>query len=132
MALPWFVPRNVLSAPGRPGAGDRILVGVIGTGVRGKHLIGNLPEAARVVAICDCYRRRISDTLKPAGKYAPLLARFAERDGPQCATYQDYRQMIGQAKLDAVAIAAPIITTCWRPCWPARRDWTCTRKSPSR
>jgi predicted dehydrogenase len=35
------------------------------------------------------------------------LAPFAERDAPRCATYEDYRQMIDEAKLDAVVIAAP-------------------------
>ena len=89
------------------GANDRIRVGVIGTGVRGKYLIGNLPESARVTAICDCATSRMAETLKPNKEFAEILASFRDQQAAHCKTYQDYRRMIDREKLDAVIIATP-------------------------
>ena len=54
------------------GANDRIRVRVIGTGVCGKYLIGNLPESARVTAICDCATSRMADTLDPQKPFTEI------------------------------------------------------------
>lgn len=89
------------------GANDRLRVGVIGTGVRGKYLIGNLPDSARVHAICDCATENMTATLKPDREFKKVLAGFEERDATHCTTYQDYRQMLDREKLDAVIIATP-------------------------
>lgn len=97
----------VCSAGPTSSSAERLRVGVIGTGVRGKYLIGNLPDAARVVAICDCAKSRIAGTLEPKGTFASVLAAFREKDASHCATYQDYRRMIDREKLDAVIIATP-------------------------
>ena len=109
LAAPWVVPSHVLGLGREPGANDRIHIGVIGTGIRGKYLIGNLPRAGRVVAICDCHAGRMAGTLKPAShsRYRSILGAFVERDAASCATYQDYRRMLDRARLDAVMIAAP-------------------------
>jgi predicted dehydrogenase len=88
-------------------ASNIVRVGVIGVGVRGKNLIGNLPESVRVTAICDCATMRIGSTLEPQGSLAPVLQRFKERDAANCVTYQDYRRLIDREKLDAVIIATP-------------------------
>jgi len=106
-ALPSLVPGGVLAAPGKPGANDRVIVGVIGTGIRGKHLIADLPEEGRVVAVCDSYLPRVADTLAPQGQYAGPLARFRERDAERCTAYQDFRKLLDREKLDAVMIATP-------------------------
>ena len=58
------------------GANNRIRVGVIGVGVRGKYLIGNLPDAVQVTAICDCATSRIGSALEP--KVAPIMERAIE------------------------------------------------------
>ena len=57
--------------------------------VRGKYLIGNLPERARVMAICDCAESQMNATLEPQGKFKSVLNRFRETDAPRCARYQD-------------------------------------------
>ncbi|MCH5372597.1 MAG: Gfo/Idh/MocA family oxidoreductase [Planctomycetes bacterium] len=106
-AMPAFIPRRVLSAPGRPGANDRVHLGVIGTGIRGKYLIGSLPGESRVVAICDSYLPRVADTLKPTGRDDESLAAFRESDAPHCTGYQDYRRLIDNETLDGVMIATP-------------------------
>lgn len=86
---------------------DRIRVGVIGTGVRGKYLIGNLPESARVTALCDCATSQMAGTLKPKKEFAEVLAGFRDHQAAHCTTYQDYRQLLDKEKLDAVIIATP-------------------------
>lgn len=86
---------------------NRVRIGVIGTGVRGKHLIGNLPEKARVEAICDCATSRMSETLTPKPAFKDVLARFHTEQSDRCATFQDYRHMFDRVKLDAVIIATP-------------------------
>ena len=106
-ALPSFVPSGVLAAAGNPGASDRVILGVIGTGIRGKHLIADAPPEARVAAICDSYLPRVADTLAPQGRYAGPLGRFRERDAERCAAYQDLRKLLDREKLDAVMIATP-------------------------
>jgi predicted dehydrogenase len=86
---------------------NRIRVGVIGTGVRGKYLIGNLPESARVTAICDCANSRMADTLQPKKDFAEVLGGFRDQHAQHCGTHQDYRRMLDQEQLDAVIIATP-------------------------
>lgn len=86
---------------------NRIRVGVIGTGVRGKYLIGNLPGSARVEAICDCANSRLSGTLKPNSEFKEVLAEFESEQAVHCSTHHDYRKMIDEVKLDAVIIATP-------------------------
>ena len=88
-------------------ADNRVRVGVIGTGFRGKYLIGNLPESARVTAICDCSKKQIAETMKPNKQFAPVLQTFRDTDATRCATYQDYRRMLDREQLDAVIIATP-------------------------
>jgi predicted dehydrogenase len=92
-------------------ANNIVRVGVIGTGVRGKYLIGNLPPSVTVGAICDCASLRISSVMEPKGEFAKVLAPFTQADAAKCATFQDYRRLLDRAKskdkLDAVIIATP-------------------------
>src|ERR1035438_6807630 len=55
VAFPAIIPSHVLGAPGRPGANDRIQVGVIGVGFRANLLIDQLPKPGQVVALSDCF-----------------------------------------------------------------------------
>ena len=105
--LPRIVARRALASPGRPGANDALRIGLVGCGIRGKYLVGNLPPEGRVVAICDCYTPRMTGTLKPepSSTYARVLKDFVQQDAGGCTMYQDYRQMLDEAALDAVMIA---------------------------
>ena len=89
-----FIPSHVFGAAGRPGANERIVIGVIGTGIRGRHLIGDMPAGGRIAALCDCYEPRIDQVRKlhPEAKFA---------------AYPDYRTMIEEGNLDAVIVTAP-------------------------
>ncbi len=89
------------------GANDRIRVGVIGCGARGKYLIGNLPEEVRVTSLCDCAKSRLEETLSPKGAFVKVLERFKRRDARSVSTYQDHRKLLDERSVDAVMIAAP-------------------------
>ena len=94
LAMPVVVPSHVFGDKRTPAANERIHIGVIGAGIRGKHLIADMPADGRVVAVCDCYEPRIDE----ARRLIPDAT---------IATFADYRKMIEEAKLDAVIIAAP-------------------------
>ena len=93
VAAPYVIPSGVLAAPGRPGANERVIVGFIGTGGRARQLMDQMPESGQIVAISDCYIKRMEETL--AQKKA------------NWKTYQDYRKMFDAEKLDAVVVATP-------------------------
>ena len=86
-----FLARGLAS--GRPSANDQIAVGVIGAGIRGRALVEDMPGDARIVAVCDCFTPRIDG----------VRALIPDK---QITPYSDYREMIAQAKLDAVVITA--------------------------
>ncbi|HTS78517.1 MAG TPA: Gfo/Idh/MocA family oxidoreductase [Bryobacteraceae bacterium] len=80
------------------GANDRINIGVIGVGGRGSSDAANFAKfgadhnACQVVAVADCYQKRIN-----AAK-----ARLKIDDG-----YLDYREIINRKDIDAVVVATP-------------------------
>ena len=63
-AAPWLIPQSVLAAGDRPGANERITLGVIGMGVRGNQHLNNIPPAGQVAAICDCDLPNTTEALK--------------------------------------------------------------------
>jgi predicted dehydrogenase len=80
------------------GVNDRINVGVIGVGGRGRGLLewamktGEQPEtAAKVVAVSDVYGKRLNQAKEKAA----------------CAGYLDYREILERKDIDAVIIATP-------------------------
>ncbi|MCE9556964.1 MAG: Gfo/Idh/MocA family oxidoreductase [Planctomycetes bacterium] len=91
IGLPTWVPRHVLSAPGRPGANDRISVAAIGVGGRAALLLQQLPPDAQLVALCDCN--------------LPRAEAFKAKAKLDCPVYQDYRKVLDRKDVDAVIVA---------------------------
>jgi predicted dehydrogenase len=77
------------------GANDRIRIGVIGTGGRGRYLMSALTKIGGVewVAVCDVYDVR--------------RAQAAALGGSQVEQYADYKQLIERKDVDAVIVATP-------------------------
>lgn len=76
------------------GANDRIRIGIIGAGGRGRYLAGLLREyGAEVFAVCDVYEPHLQNGLKAASSSAK--------------GYSDYRKLLEDKSLDAVVIATP-------------------------
>ena len=98
-AAPYIIPSSVLAAPGKPGANDRIHVGLIGSGHRSKDLTKESPADLRLVAIADCDSRQITGYLDAVGGLPDTIV------AKGCNRYQDYREMFDKEKLDAVFVA---------------------------
>jgi carbonic anhydrase/acetyltransferase-like protein (isoleucine patch superfamily) len=93
------VVRGRARAPPRTGAGDAVIsIGVIGYGYWGPNLVRNFAEApgARVGFVTDMRHERL----------AQLTARY-----PTAKVSTDYRDLISDASVDAVAIATPCLLT---------------------
>lgn len=107
LAAPWIVPRHVLGGAGRTAPNDRIEIGLIGVGVRGKYLLANLPESVQVTALCDFSDEQVDSALRPQGGFEKILADFATHQGPAAVRYRDYRRLIDEHAMDAVIVATP-------------------------
>ncbi len=76
------------------GAGDRIRVGLIGCGGRGRLLTAEFKEiGAEIAAVCDVYEPNLQAGLKAASTGAK--------------EYGDYRRLLDDKSLDAVIVATP-------------------------
>ena len=89
-AAPTIIPRHVLSAPGKPGANDRITVGAIGVGGRARLLLQQLPEDGQIVALSDCN--------------LPRAEKFKDEAKQDWPVYQDYRKLLERKDIDAVIV----------------------------
>ena len=90
VGLPYLIPAGVLAADGAPGANERIPVGAIGVGGRATLLLDQLPEGARIVALCDCNLPR-AEAFK------------AQRKG-DWPVYQNYRELLERKDVEAVIV----------------------------
>jgi predicted dehydrogenase len=105
VAAPYLIPSGVLAADDKPGGNERIAVGAIGVGGRASLLLDQLPNAGRIVALCDC-------NLPRAEAYK------AQRKG-DWPVYQDYRKILDRKDIDAVIVGTgefqrvlPCINAC--------------------
>jgi predicted dehydrogenase len=93
ISLPYVVPCRVVGAVGKPGANDRIRLGFIGVGNRGRWLISTQEfPGADIVAVADCFLPRCYEVAK------------LREAGEKWTKYQDYRKMLEKEKLDAVFV----------------------------
>lgn len=79
-------------------ANSAVAFGIIGTGGRGRYVGSHMARdgRAKLAAICDIYPDRI-DAAK---------TQVPGADGAR--VYRDYRELLGQADIDAVLIATPV------------------------
>ena len=103
LTLPYFVPSSVLAAPGRPGANDRVQVGIIGTGHRAKDIAKTCFEipGIQIVSICDCFTPKMDEFIKDVGK------------DKNWSRYEDFRAMIEQENLDGVMVETTTHARAW-------------------
>ena len=98
---PLIISASALGAPGKPGANDRIYVGMIGPGGRSQQLTTESPADLKLVAVADCDLRVIPGYLAAVRQVKDSIV------SEKCASYQDYRQMLSQEKLDGVFVVTP-------------------------
>jgi len=100
MAAPYFIPAAVLGRNGAVAPSNRITLGCIGVGGMGAgNLNGFLTKPnAQVLAVCDvdtAHRNNARDLVNKA---------YGNSD---CATYNDFREVLARGDIDAVMIATP-------------------------
>jgi hypothetical protein len=100
IALPYFVPASALGKDGRPAPSERIVMGGIGIGNQGGGDQGAFlgRDDTQYVAVCDVKK------LVREGSKARIDSRYGNKD---CATYNDFREMLARPDIDAVHIATP-------------------------
>ncbi len=100
LAAPSLVPASVFGAPGRPAPSERITMGVLGSGGRGKGVMRgflNRPDV-HVLAVCDVQKRNRDDAKRHVdGKYK----------NQDCKDYIDFREILVRKDIDTVLIASP-------------------------
>jgi predicted dehydrogenase len=76
------------------GANDRIQLGAIGVGERGRHDMAEFQKDPKidVVAVCDIYAQQIDKTMQQA---------------PKASSYTDHRKLLENKAIDVVLIATP-------------------------
>lgn len=99
LAAPIYIPSRVFGTSKRPGANDRIALGIIGPGGRAHSLLSESPNDVRLVALADCDLRQMEKFETWAAAKCPEVV-----EG-KLVRYQDYRAMFDREKLDAVIIA---------------------------
>ncbi len=96
-AAPMIIPRDVLGAPGRPGANDRIQIAIIGLGGRANWLLRYEDfSAVDIVAVSDPWLKRCDDAVNNEGG--------KKWGGDKWRKYQNYQKMFEKEKLDAVFV----------------------------
>ncbi len=91
--VPWFLPASALGRAGRAAANERVALGFLAVGGRGRALLRgfmNCPDA-QCVAMCDPYADR----------------REAAAAMTDSRPYLDFREVLARDDLDAVVIASP-------------------------
>jgi predicted dehydrogenase len=113
IATPYLLPSGVLAADGKPGANQRITIGVIGVGRRARQLIDQLPESAQIASVADCFLTRCTVPYRYVNRDA------AERKKPNWRIHQDYRKLLDEKDIDAVIVATTDhnrVLACIRAC----------------
>ena len=105
-ATPWVVPASALGRDGTVPPSERIAIGIIGTGNQGtahtRVLVG-IPEA-QIVAVCDPVRDKRQKVRQMVENWAQGTA---DKPSRGCAEFNDFRDLLGRADVDAVFIASP-------------------------
>ncbi len=102
LSLPYLIPSGVLGAPDKPGANEKVRIGVIGCGGRSR-LVNEAADvkAFQVVAACDCFAPCVERYVKEITYWGKLTA------------YQDFRKMIEKEKLDGVMVETTTHARAW-------------------
>jgi predicted dehydrogenase len=93
LTLPTFIPASALGRDDRPAPSERVTIGHIGVGVRGRPIFNETTQvkAAQSVAVADAFKSRRDKAAADCGGKA----------------YADFREILARDDIDAVIIATP-------------------------
>jgi predicted dehydrogenase len=102
IALPTFIPASALGKDGHVAPSNRLTLAQIGLGRMGGGHTRRLAydPAVEFLAVCDVDRIRREATL------AVIAEAYADRTN-RCTAYNDYREILARADIDAVVIVTP-------------------------
>jgi len=98
LAVPYIVPGSALGLGGAVAPSERIVLGALGNGRRGQHVLGEFltNKEVQLVAICDVRKERREAVKAIADKH---------HGNSDCAMYRDLFEFLARPDLDAVLIA---------------------------
>ena len=107
LALPWPTPGSALGADGNTAPSNRINAAVIGVGAMGSGHMRRLASDPKfqLLAVCDVDRHRRNEAKEIVE--ATYAASAPEGGFRGCTAYNDYRDVLARADIDAVVIATP-------------------------
>lgn len=107
VGVPLLVPASALGRDGNEAPGERITMGLIGSGSHGAgwnlDLMFQNP-AQQVVAVCDVDRNHLKSAQNK------VVEHYSKKSGGNykgCEAYTDFRDLVNRKDIDAVAIATP-------------------------
>jgi predicted dehydrogenase len=100
LAVPYFVRAETLGLQGSTPPSDRIVIGSIGSGGKGRHNTGELLKLPEVqfVSVCDVEQKHAAEDKKQVDTF------YKNED---CRVYADLRELLAKEKLDAVHVSTP-------------------------
>jgi len=107
LAAPWIVPASALGGEGRAAPSDRIVMGCIGVGSKGRgnlHAFLNRGDV-QMVAVCDVDAGRRGRAKQEVEDFYAAAAGADAYAG--CEAYRDFRDLLARDDIDAVMIATP-------------------------
>lgn len=99
-AFPTIIPSSARGADGAVAPSNRITMGFLGVGSQGtSNMRGFLnQDQAQVIAVCDVDGENLNKAKNIVNEH------YKTQD---CQTYHDFRELLANGKIDAVAIAVP-------------------------
>ena len=98
LAAPYVITSTALGAGAKPPASERITMGAIGIGGRGRYVMGALMAIPEVQMVAACDARRDNRL-----KAKQLIDR--KNNNQDCDTYIDLRELLDRRDIDAVMVA---------------------------
>ena len=107
LAAPIVLPSTVLGRGRGVAPSDRVRLGHIGVGNRGGSLLRSFLQIdqAQSVAVCDPFKSRREQRAREIDEY--YADKFGKPSHKGCDTYNDFRDLLARADIDAVVIATP-------------------------
>ena len=102
-AAPWIFSAGLRAA--QPGPNRLLRMAFVGIGAQGRQLLQNfLGMPVQVVALCDVDSKRRNDAV---ARVEQFHKDHPDKGAFDCKGYQDFREIMARADIDAVCIATP-------------------------
>ncbi len=100
LAIPFFVSPSALGLAGHVAASDRITIGAIGTGGKGRHNIEQFlkEKDCQVIAVGDVDQNHMKVGKEMTDQH---------NGNSDCRTYADFREMATAADIDSICVTTP-------------------------